>query len=973
MKPIPFSGNLIFLSTFQNTNANPKVSICSSVLAETKVNDQHFKQDSVLQSFDLRSHEEILLFSCVHYFQTEEIESSKPPSHKAEVSKSPFRRLVCVTKDQNGDIQKTVVKPSSTAPSEIADIETKDMTEVNSSQSSEFEKKTKSQVELIKHKYSDSCGAYIIVTNLNIFLLKMTLNPVDMFLGYAMQGQMKESETISKSFGLEKNYLLELAGDMRLFESDFSSAVNLYRQAGAKHLKTALKLASNGNVPELLSFLQAVFNTQNLEVSQTEKIHLSNLALMCYFQQNLVKTFLSRDHFEEKILSFLKNNKWYDQSLAVNQAVETGQWQILNSLTQHGGLDFEVAESLVAYMDKMTSQSASKLDEIVRNMASEEKQNMLSTFVLPNLIVSLTANPAAGRSLTKILCHLLPSMNSGQLNSVLHMSCPARRDLQPVLCTAETDSVEMKQFGRSIMELFTLTCLNLLKRKGEAGSETGFNKSLVDFVMRPCKDLEEKLDSVVTENILSCGFNHTLFRSSGAGEVITWGAAGEGRLGHGRGNNVTSPPGHIQLFNNLSIKVIQVACGKQHSLALTDAGLYSWGSNQFGQLGVGKYPCQTSSPRLVPCLENVVQVTCGQFHSISVDSAGVVSSWGWGVHGQTGHGGVEDVHTPRVVDSLRKYRVVQVGAGYAHSVALTQRGDVFVWGSGLFGQMGNGENKKCSWPVKVELPGPVKMISTGYFHNIVLLESDQMMVWGSNPQILRLEAQQRKKEKILQKQLQEKRKLEQIENEKNAWKNEFENETMTEINEEDLIRSIEPEKALDPLSIPPTEETNTEMHLYPCLMDTSQIDGKVHSVSCGSQHTAILTTNGSLYTFGRNLEGQLGLGSRTSVKVPTAVTALIQDCVCQVATGADFTTAITDSGTVFGWGSNAAGQLGKAPVEAEGKSKSQENGIFCNKGLYLGGADSSKVLVMKTTKRIIRLQHGLQNSCDIPKPVQGKN
>lgn len=626
-----------------------------------------------------------------------------------------------------------------------------------------------------------------------------------------------------------------------------------------------------------------------------------------------------------------------------------GRWQILNAITQNSGLEFEVAESLVVYMDKMTSQSASKLDEIVRNLASEEKQSMLNTFVLPNLLVALAANPGAGRSLTKILSHLLPSMNSGQLNSVLHMSCPARRDLQPALIQGKTASIQMKQFGQGLMELFTLTCLNLLKRKSDAGSETGFNKSLVEFLIKPYKNLGDKIDGVVRENILSCGFNHTLFRSSGDREVTTWGAAGEGRLGQGRGNNATSPPGNVRLFTNVSVKVVQVACGKQHSLALTDAGLYSWGSNQFGQLGVGKFPKHTSSPRLVPCFENIVEVACGQFHSISVDSAGVVSTWGWGVHGQTGHGGVEDIHTPRVVEYLRKSIVVQVGAGYAHSVALTQRGEVFVWGSGLFGQMGNGDNKKCSWPVKVELYGPAKMISTGYFHNVALMESEQLMVWGSNPQILRLEAQQRKKEKMLQKQLQEKMKLEQIENEKNAWKNEVE----TEIGDEDLMLSIESEKIINPLTLPPPEEPNTEMHLFPTLLDISQIDGKVHSVSCGSQHTAILTTNGTLFTFGRNLEGQLGLGNRTSVKVPTAVTALSQDCVCQVTAGADFTTAITDSGTVFGWGSNAGGQLGKAPIEAE------------------GGTESSKVLVMKTTKRIIRLQHGLQNSCDIPKPIQG--
>ena len=83
------------------------------------------------------------------------------------------------------------------------------------------------------------------------------------------------------------------------------------------------------------------------------------------------------------------------------------------------------------------------------------------------------------------------------------------------------------------------------------------------------------------------------------------------------------------------------------------------------------------------------------------------------------------------------------------------------------------------------------------------------------------------------------------------------------------------------------------------------------------------------------------------------VTALQDDCVLAVAVGTDFTMALTNSGTVFGWGSNTSGQPGKPPVYVKGKG------------------ENNKVLVMKTTQRVIQLQHGLQNSCDVPNPVQG--
>ena len=151
----------------------------------------------------------------------------------------------------------------------------------------------------------------------------------------------------------------------------------------------------------------------------------------------------------------------------------------------------------------------------------------------------------------------------------------------------------------------------------------------------------------------------------------------------------------------------------------------------------------------------------------------------------------------------------------------------------------------------------------------------------------------------------------------------------------------------------PIIDPASEIHLTPQPLELPPALGPIASVACGSQHTVLLSRAGRLFSFGRSLEGQLGIGTRTSTKVPTLVTALQDDCVLAVAAGADFTMALTDSGTVFGWGSNTSGQLGKPPVDVEGKG------------------ENNKVLVMKTTKRVIRLQHGLQNSCDVPKPVQG--
>ena len=71
------------------------------------------------------------------------------------------------------------------------------------------------------------------------------------------------------------------------------------------------------------------------------------------------------------------------------------------------------------------------------------------------------------------------------------------------------------------------------------------------------------------------------------------------------------------------------------------------------------------------------------------------------------------------------------------------------------------------------------------------------------------------------------------------------------------------------------------------------------------------------------------------------VLALKDDRICQIACGGDYTLALSESGSLFAWGNNTGGQLGKPPLDVSTK-------------------ESDKVVYMKGTKRIIRLPHSLQ-------------
>ena len=147
---------------------------------------------------------------------------------------------------------------------------------------------------------------------------------------------------------------------------------------------------------------------------------------------------------------------------------------------------------------------------------------------------------------------------------------------------------------------------------------------------------------------------------------------------------------------------VKVSCGKNHSLALTSSGLYAWGSNQYGQLGRGdgkKLNC-SRRPGRVDLNPLTTQIACGQFHCLALDVDGRVHSWGWGVHGQLGHDSIEDLGVPQQVTGLAGHVIVEIAAGYAHSLCRDKDGRLLAFGLGMFGQLGVGSTSKGSRQLK---------------------------------------------------------------------------------------------------------------------------------------------------------------------------------------------------------------------------------------------------------------------------------
>jgi hypothetical protein len=155
------------------------------------------------------------------------------------------------------------------------------------------------------------------------------------------------------------------------------------------------------------------------------------------------------------------------------------------------------------------------------------------------------------------------------------------------------------------------------------------------------------------------------------GSTYTWGDGGDGRLGHHLDTTLSSPKLVIRLVGK---RAEEVACGWSHTLVRTEDGrVFSFGYGGQGQLGHGGKESRLT-PKLIeaPPLkgEFVVQVACGANHSMALTRKGCVYTWGRAADGILGHDAEVYYTTPRFVEALNGKNIVNISTNNVHSVAL---------------------------------------------------------------------------------------------------------------------------------------------------------------------------------------------------------------------------------------------------------------------------------------------------------------
>ncbi|WP_274654621.1 fibronectin type III domain-containing protein [Paenibacillus humicola] len=211
------------------------------------------------------------------------------------------------------------------------------------------------------------------------------------------------------------------------------------------------------------------------------------------------------------------------------------------------------------------------------------------------------------------------------------------------------------------------------------------------------------------------------------GTVWTWGDNRWGQLGDGRysssdGWEPSDIAGPVQVQDLRS--VVAIAAGEDHSLALkSDGTVWAWGSNAYGQLGIGSRATYTSNiPVQVQGLSSVVAIAANGYHNLAVKSDGTVWQWGFTTGGEMYR------FTPEEVQGL--HSVSAVAAGYDHNLALKTDGTVWAWGDNSSGQLGDGTTTRHYYPAQVKGLGSVEAIAAGIEDSLALTSDGTVWNWG---------------------------------------------------------------------------------------------------------------------------------------------------------------------------------------------------------------------------------------------------
>lgn len=277
------------------------------------------------------------------------------------------------------------------------------------------------------------------------------------------------------------------------------------------------------------------------------------------------------------------------------------------------------------------------------------------------------------------------------------------------------------------------------------------------------------------------------------------------------------------------------------------------------------------------CAEGVTpDVEAGEYHTVVLDSHGRVWVWGDGSSGQLGIGSTSDSAVPVQVTALGGKTITAIAAGCKHTLALDSDGTVWAWGDNISGELGDGSsNNNRTSPVQVSIPAGVEIVALAAGGMHSAALDSSGGVW--------------------------------------TWGANDDGELGLGYNNSVLVTV-------------PTQVTVP--------------GGKtITAIAAGYEHTLALASDGTVWAWGNNLLGQLGLNDTADRTSPVQVTMPGDRSIAVIAAGRQHSLAAATDGTVWAWGADSKGQLGDGGT-ADQHSPVQVNGLSGVTGLKVGSLAS---------------------------------
>ena len=440
------------------------------------------------------------------------------------------------------------------------------------------------------------------------------------------------------------------------------------------------------------------------------------------------------------------------------------------------------------------------------------------------------------------------------------------------------------------------------------------------------------------------GGGHTIaLRSDGS--LWVWGSNHRGQLGDG-----TTVDRHTLVNVGVDMQWIHVTAGDQHSAAITtDGTLWAWRNNIHGQMGNGtattfsrpvvvqpgtrwKHVCagagyhnlgikpdgslwawgngitgaigdgeQSSrwSPVRVGTDYDWVNAGGGAFHSMAIKADGSLWTWGRNSRGQLGDGTITYRLTPvRIGDNLQWK---QIDGDLEHTGAVATDGSLWVWGNNVYGRLGDGSVFNRSAPAVVLSGHEWEQVSAGGFFTAAIRADGSLWTWGWNHRGQLGDGTTTSRPSPVQIQPGQ------------QWKQVSASPAGGSANNEAHVVAIRNDGSLWAWGsnlrgqIGDGYEGLDHNRTIPVNINI-QPGTQWKQAVAGRHHTIAIRADDSLWTWGLNDSGQLGIGSFVSSPIPVQV--LLDTSWKQVAAGQVHSMGIRTDGSLWAWGVNSFGRLG---------------------------------------------------------------